>query len=414
MKTKQLATLLVALVIALTICAYTPVPAPANPQSRRRPMAEVRRKAFIDPALLSGDPDQPRLAILMVRSDFDYSRLLPYTKIARGTPSIAGFKLIRVLIKPKDVHEIAELDGVIAIKADQKIPYEDPKRLIDPEVTKSKAEPTLWWAVDIIGASQVWIDYGYDGSGVRIAIIDTGVDFGHPDLAPAQARNATGYPLHFDADAAGLINTTHTYTDTDADDLLEPPDEGPEIVCVYDPSGDILHVNMTEFLNQLGATGISISEIVDNGYSSQSGDYHVGILLWDGSYYGYSTFGGQYIVVFVDNGTAGRYEAVFIDLNNDSKIEWGKEGPFDWGHNNAVAADFDEDGSLDISLGALGGTLRNNTIRLRRPWNPVRLRRRRKRNVHGPHRYCPRRRGNGHKSPLYRRYNRSRIVGRRL
>lgn len=40
-------------------------------------------------------------------------------------------------------------------------------------------EPTLSNSVSLIGASQVWDDLGYDGEGVVIAVIDTGIDYTH-------------------------------------------------------------------------------------------------------------------------------------------------------------------------------------------------------------------------------------------
>lgn len=38
---------------------------------------------------------------------------------------------------------------------------------------------TLGGSVDLIGASDVWADFGYDGDGMVIAIIDTGIDYTH-------------------------------------------------------------------------------------------------------------------------------------------------------------------------------------------------------------------------------------------
>ena len=56
---------------------------------------------------------------------------------------------------------------------------------------------------EIHGANDAW-EMGYTGEGLIVAVADTGVDFGHPDLNGTQARveyaNSTynGWPLMFD------------------------------------------------------------------------------------------------------------------------------------------------------------------------------------------------------------------------
>jgi subtilisin family serine protease len=79
---------------------------------------------------------------------------------------------------------------------------------------------------DLIGVSQVERVYGINGSGINIAVVDTGVDYGHPDLSTA-LRYWTGTykgdsirePLVFDADQSQVlllqqvsaVNSTHIY-----------------------------------------------------------------------------------------------------------------------------------------------------------------------------------------------------------
>ena len=40
----------------------------------------------------------------------------------------------------------------------------------------------MYTAIDMAGATKVWEDYGYDGSGTLIAIIDSGVNYEHQDM----------------------------------------------------------------------------------------------------------------------------------------------------------------------------------------------------------------------------------------
>lgn len=52
-------------------------------------------------------------------------------------------------------------------------------------------EPTLGASVPLIAADQLWADLGYDGTGIVIAVIDTGIDYTHAALG------GSGSPLQY-------------------------------------------------------------------------------------------------------------------------------------------------------------------------------------------------------------------------
>ena len=68
-------------------------------------------------------------------------------------------------------------------------------------------EPALGASVDLIGASQVWQDLGYDGTGITIAIIDTGIDYTHA------AFGGLGNPLAYSLNDPTIIEPNTFPTD---------------------------------------------------------------------------------------------------------------------------------------------------------------------------------------------------------
>lgn len=61
-------------------------------------------------------------------------------------------------------------------------------------------------SLTLTGATDAW-DMGIDGSGVRVAIIDSGVDFSHPDLAGTAALDSSGEALSIDFTSTDLNDT---------------------------------------------------------------------------------------------------------------------------------------------------------------------------------------------------------------
>ncbi len=57
-------------------------------------------------------------------------------------------------------------------------------------------ETQLWDSITKIGVKQVWTTYGFDGTGVRIGGLDTGVDITHPDISGKMITNVPGDPTY--------------------------------------------------------------------------------------------------------------------------------------------------------------------------------------------------------------------------
>jgi 2',3'-cyclic-nucleotide 2'-phosphodiesterase (5'-nucleotidase family)/subtilisin family serine protease len=103
------------------------------------------------------------------------------TVIAQYTAAYNG---IQVLMPLKD---LAAIQGLPGVKGVHRAPIHT---------------PALGVSVDLIGASQVWEDFGYDGEGVVIAIVDTGIDYTHAALG------GTGVPTHYSSNDPNFIDFT--------------------------------------------------------------------------------------------------------------------------------------------------------------------------------------------------------------
>jgi serine protease AprX len=67
--------------------------------------------------------------------------------------------------------DVEALDGVVAVHLNEPLPF------------------LLQESALLVDAPRAWNDLGVTGKGVTVAVIDTGVDFTHPDLAPALKAN---------------------------------------------------------------------------------------------------------------------------------------------------------------------------------------------------------------------------------
>lgn len=184
-------------------------------------------------------------------------------------------------------------------------------------------EPEMRQVTVIQGAQEAW-SFGFEGSNVKVAVLDTGVDFGHPDLNGTQARVEDpaspyfGWPIAFDSKSMRTyLNTGQAFpnrniwfsdtstidTDSDANDILD------------------------------------ISGYIITNITSQSGVYHLGQHpddMW-------RIQNGRYApVLVVDSQVAGEYDAVYVDLNNDNNFA-----------NEKAAVKGDEVSSHDLDVDGL-------------------------------------------------------------
>lgn len=84
--------------------------------------------------------------------------------------------LLVVLLPPQATRAVTQLAGVLRVE-DDAVAYALPAK-----PTPTPSPETTPWGVDRIDAEKVW-PIGNTGSGVNVAVLDTGIDLDHPDLA---------------------------------------------------------------------------------------------------------------------------------------------------------------------------------------------------------------------------------------
>jgi subtilisin family serine protease len=111
--------------------------------------------------------------------------LSAYGQIVNTIPEIGV-----VVIRPTDANsagKIARLRGVQAVVPDLKVRWIEPDKFVSEANPPSNGdnETFFWrqWGMDAIDAPEAWNE-GYMGEGVRVFILDSGIDADNPDLAP--------------------------------------------------------------------------------------------------------------------------------------------------------------------------------------------------------------------------------------
>jgi minor extracellular serine protease Vpr len=104
------------------------------------------------------------------------------------------FNGISIEVSAADLPALARMDGVKAI-------WPVVTEALPPN-TETLSDPDLYTALAMTGANVAQSELGYTGKGIKVAVMDTGIDYDHPDLGGGFGpgyRVAFGYDLVGDA-----------------------------------------------------------------------------------------------------------------------------------------------------------------------------------------------------------------------
>lgn len=249
------------------------------------------------------------------------------------------------------------------------------------------------------------------GKNVRIAIVDTGVDFSNPDISHSIARDKNNHPIMIDADGQGVILTKAKFlAHIDEDGLLRniskdlPKDFASKVY--WNKKGVFLDLSQggkgtdipiyNSFYPQAGsnlvfngtiANDMKIGNNKQDFIESKSGVYRLGV-MYQGALSGALARIQVVPVLVVDTNKAGVYDTIIPDMSTSWEdytrfdLKQGQKPEYDYDFtdekpiilgsgNEVLTYDSDGDGRPDYSAGTIGarvvdvyGAIQNKTAKI--------------------------------------------------
>jgi len=193
----------------------------------------------------------------------------------------------------------------------------------EPDISRIKPGKNNFFIRYLIGAAYVNSIYGFNGTGIRVAVVDTGVDYGNPDL-----QGALDYYV-------GKYNGTNI-----REPLVLDADENLVILFKSFTANTTGYINVggttfNDYIPQTINLAAPYSAYYVGNVTSASGTYKFGVLYeYMGGLGGWIKVG----VLLADPTTPGNYTTLYIDANNNSVFNDPEDVKVTYDGNRILAA----------------------------------------------------------------------------
>ena len=147
------------------------------------------------------------------------------------------FNGLSVRATPAAMGKLAQLPGVTAVY---------PVVTVSIPETQPALEPEMFTAIAMTGADYAQNELGLSGTGIRVAVMDTGIDYNHPDLGGPcfgpGCRVVTGFDFVGDAFDANPNNPTYNPVPEPNDDPMDCNGHGTHVAGIVGASGTVTGV----------------------------------------------------------------------------------------------------------------------------------------------------------------------------
>jgi len=158
-------------------------------------------------AVLAKDDPTVRL-IVVPEKGHEYGVLERLRELGFVDPiSRPEFQFIVVTMPRTRVTELESIPGILHV-------WEDRMVKLNPPELEGQAEPQMFLSVHTIGAYDAWVNYGVLGDNVTVAVLDTGVDVGHPFLLTTLSGERKIVDV-YDATDEGYVQIYYNTTSVD-------------------------------------------------------------------------------------------------------------------------------------------------------------------------------------------------------